>query len=146
MNEIKNTYICPLCGAKTKDYFLVMGSSLIESASDIRCSNKQCFFSSNYVPHRTWRHIADVKKNELNLQSENRTLRTRIAELERSAIVWHKYPDEKPDMDVKCLVMFDDGEPIISSFDCFNWSDIEDAWVGRITHWAYLPEPPKEEG
>jgi len=67
-----------------------------------------------------------------------------IEELEKVAIVWHKYPDEKPDMDVKCLVMFDDGEPIISSFDGFNWWDIEKAWVGRITHWAYLSAPPKE--
>jgi Lar family restriction alleviation protein len=64
--------------------------------------------------------------------------------LKSSAIVWHKYPDEKPDMDVKCLVMFDDGEPIISSFDGFYWWDIEKTWVNRITHWAYLPAPPEE--
>jgi len=71
-------------------------------------------------------------------------LQARIAELRKTAIEWHKYPEEKPDMDVKCLVMFDDGEPIISPFDGFNWWDIEKAWVGRITHWAYLPAPPEE--
>ena len=65
--------------------------------------------------------------------------------LRKAAIEWHKYPDEKPDMDVKCLVMFDDGEPIISSFDGFYWWDIEKIWVNRITHWAYLPAPPEEE-
>ena len=72
-------------------------------------------------------------------------LQNKVAELKKSAIVWHRYPDEKPELNVKCLVMFDDGEPIIDSFDGFYWFDIEKTWVDRITHWAYLPEPPREE-
>jgi ribosomal protein S27AE len=71
------------------------------------------------------------------------SLQNKVAELEMQAIVWHKYPDEKPELNVKCLVMFDDGEPIIDSFDGFYWFDIEKTWVDRITHWAYLPEPPE---
>jgi ribosomal protein S27AE len=71
------------------------------------------------------------------------SLQNKVAELKKSAIVWHKYPDEKPELNVKCLVMFDDGEPIIDSFDGFYWFDIEKTWVDRITHWAYLPEPPE---
>jgi len=137
MSEIKNTYYCPLCGTKTKDYFLVMGSSLIDSASDIKCSNKQCFFSSNYVPYRTWQHIADVKKNELNLQSENAALRSRISELEKQLaetchIITTGCPTDRTEY---CRA----NAPNESSQDCCKRCCID-----AIK--AYLPEPPREEG
>ena len=111
------------------------------------------------VPHICIPKVCKMQARIAELETENANLndwlktwkesfdlaQTEIAKLKATAIQWHKYPDEKPDMDVKCLVMFDDGEPIISSFDGFNWWDIGRAWVGRITHWAYLPAPPREE-
>ena len=96
--------------------------------------------------------IAELEAENANLNDWLKTWKesfnlaqAEIAKLKANAIVWHKYPDEKPDMDVKCLVMFDDGEPNISSFDGFYWWDIEKIWVNRITHWAYLPQPPRRE-
>ncbi|HPS40343.1 MAG TPA: hypothetical protein PL124_13070 [Candidatus Cloacimonadota bacterium] len=98
-------------------------------------------------------------------------LRSRIAELEKQAVVWHKYPDEKPSMDT-CPVhsrlfgsMFND----ISFISLILYVDnvhnkIQGAWVYNVKNdsfesdegfslngesvlaWAYLPEPPREEG
>lgn len=71
---------------------------------------------------------------------------TQTTELKAQAIVWHEYPDEIPaEAGVKCLVMFDDGELIVTTHTGLLWYDIEKNWLDRITHWAYLPEPPKEE-
>jgi len=93
----------------------------------------------------------------------------RIAELEKQAIVWHKYPDEKPSMDT-CPVhshlfgsMFND----ISFISLILYVDnvhnnIQGAWVYNVKNdsfesdegfsldgksvlaWAYLPEPPRD--
>jgi len=75
-------------------------------------------------------------------------------------IVWHKYPDEKPEMDRNfgnrtLLVAYTNGRIAAVAtadyyFPVFGLAD-EDLSFGKledgivITHWAYLPTPPKKE-
>ena len=96
---------------------------------------------------------ANTKKSIITeLMEENETLKAK-------AIVWHKYPDEKPvngrfyatkmkySKDVEAHFWRGGGE---------YWADMlyderaDDIIIKKlddsdITHWAYLPEPPKEE-
>ena len=77
--------VCPLCGEPTKDYFLSN-----TEVSDIKCANKKCFFSSNYVPARTWRSVQrtresrDIMFNKVSiLEAELYNKEKRIEHLER---------------------------------------------------------------
>ena len=72
-------------------------------------------------------------------------LQARIAELERSAIIWHKYPDEKPDVGKTFLMYW------TTAYGERTWTlekRIDDGrhWMEKVKDvvWAYLPEPPKE--
>jgi hypothetical protein len=66
----------------------------------------------------------------------------RIAELEKSAIVWHKYSDEKPQKTdhylIHCLILNK------RHFDFWH-NDIQkrDRYDEYVIYWAYLPEPPE---
>ena len=62
-----------------------------------------------------------------------------IEELRNAAIVWHKYPEEKPKPNTRHLVVVN-GNVHISRYDAEQ--DIDKI---NVTHWAYLPAPPKEE-
>jgi len=82
-----------------------------------------------------------------------KSLQARIAELEKPAIEWHKYPDEKPinggfyatydGADVEAHFWRGGGEYWADM--CSTEDDIAISEVTNITHWAYLPAPPKEE-
>lgn len=75
----------------------------------------------------------------------------RIAELEKQAIVWHKYPDEKPEpsheYEVNIPVIVYSGMLGYTYFADYN-TDSEYFWSHgtkiMTSHWAYLPEPPRE--
>jgi len=77
---------------------------------------------------------------------QNAELQQRIMELEKSQVVWHKYPDEKPESGKECLVLFDDGDYFLDTYNnTITWMGCLHEYLEHITHWAYLPEPPKEE-
>lgn len=77
------------------------------------------------------------------LQSENKALHASIAELERQTVIWHKYPDEKPESGKECLVLFDDGDCFLDTYNgTITWMGLYE-YLEHITHWAYLPEAPK---
>jgi len=80
-------------------------------------------------------------------------LRSRIEELEKQTIVWHRYPDEKPDPSHE----YEANIPVIiySMNGCTYFADYNidsgNFWryggkENNVSHWAYLPEPPREEG
>jgi hypothetical protein len=80
-------------------------------------------------------------------------LQARIAELEKAAVKWHKYPEEKP-VNGRYYITYD-GENVEAHFwrgGAEYWADMASSEddiiineVHDITHWAYLPAPPKEE-
>ena len=73
-------------------------------------------------------------------------LQARIAELERSAIIWHKYPDEKPPIDGRYLFWDSDGNaPHVLPHNDIVVRDNPGVFSTQ-THWAYLPKPPEEKG
>ena len=59
-------FICPICGCKTNDYFCMSGTII----TDIKCTNRRCFFSSNYVPRNTWDRLMHMVESVSDLQSE----------------------------------------------------------------------------
>jgi hypothetical protein len=83
-------------------------------------------------------HYDDTHAEEVN------ELNARIAELKKSAVVWHKYPDEKPQKTDHYLIHC----PILNKrhFDFWH-NDIQkwDRYDEYVIHWAYLPEPPDRE-
>lgn len=84
--------------------------------------------------------------SDAHFRNVTKLLQSRITELEKSQVVWHKYPDEKPESGKECLVLFDDGDYILDIYNSnLTWMGILSEYLYRITHWAYLPEPPKGE-
>ena len=96
---------------------------------------------------------ADTKKSIITeLMAENESIKSQ-------ALVWHKYPDEKPEpngyMNRVLLVAYKTDKitavatceyffPMFGiECDEFGFGKLENGIV--ITHWAYLPEAPKEE-
>lgn len=71
--------ICPICGAQTKDYFISISGSLI---TDVKCTNRKCFFSSNYVPINVWDRYMHMVERCYSLEAENTNLKTEIAQLQ----------------------------------------------------------------
>lgn len=60
------------------------------------------------------------------------------------AVVWHKYPDEKP-IDGRYLFWDSDGNaPHVLPYNDIVVRDNPGVFSTQ-THWAYLPAPPKEE-
>jgi len=73
----KQEYLtCPICAAQTKDYFVSTSGSLI---TDVKCTNRKCFFSSNYVPINVWDRYMHMVERCYSLEA-------RIAELEAMSI------------------------------------------------------------
>ena len=72
-------------------------------------------------------------------------LKARIAELEKLAVVWDKYPDEKPPIDGRYLFWDSDGNaPHVLPYNDIVVRDNPGVFSTQ-THWAYLPEPPEEK-
>lgn len=68
----KQEYLtCPICGAQTKDYFISTSESLI---TDVKCTNRKCFFSSNYVPINVWDRYIHMVKRCYTLEADNARL------------------------------------------------------------------------
>jgi hypothetical protein len=67
------------------------------------------------------------------------SLEAEVEKLKATAIQWHKYPDEKPKPNTRHLVVVN-GYVLISRYDAEQ--DIDKI---NVTHWAYLPAPPREE-
>lgn len=75
----KQEYLtCPICAAQTKDYFVSTSGSLI---TDVKCTNRKCFFSSNYVPINVWDRYMHMVERCYSLEAENAKLRAEIAQL-----------------------------------------------------------------
>ena len=75
----KQEYLtCPICAAQTKDYFISTSGSLI---TDVKCTNRKCFFGSNYVPINVWDRYMHMVKRCYSLEAENANLRAEIAQL-----------------------------------------------------------------
>ena len=91
---------------------------------------------------------------ELNqaLRDREAGFKARIAELEKQAVVWHKYPDEKPkpshEYEVNIPVMIALINNYIAETDFADYNTESDTFwrygtkYKGITYWAYLPEPP----
>lgn len=88
----------------------------------------------------------DYAHERWNTRPIESALQARIAELEKAAVVWHKYPEEKPGLCNTYLVMIDgDNQPTIMFWNKTDWLfDDEMCYKIEITHWAYLPAPPEE--
>lgn len=77
-------------------------------------------------------------------------MEARIAEMEKLAVVWHKYPDEKPDKDGWYITSYKgqirrhfwDSRRAV--FDT-NPTDIPYVENTQPTHYAEYPAPPEEE-
>jgi len=75
-------------------------------------------------------------------------LQARIEELEKAAVVWHKYPDEKPIEFGRYAIHR--RHNVVPRIDVRywtgnDWRDRDDSIYDRdIAYWAYLPAPPKE--
>ena len=73
------------------------------------------------------------------------SLQNKVAELKKYAIVWHKYPDEKPLIDGRYLFWDSDGNaPHVLPHNDIVVRDNPGVFSTQ-THWAYLPAPPTEE-
>lgn len=76
-------------------------------------------------------------------------LEARIAELEKLAVVWHKYPDEKPDKDGWYITSYKGQirrhfwDSRRAFFDT-NPTDIPYVENTQPTHYAEYPAPPEE--
>ncbi len=81
---------------------------------------------------KTWKESFDLAQTE-------------IAKLKANAIVWHKYPDEKPPIDGRYLFWDSDGNaPHVLPHNDIVVRDNPGVFSTQ-THWAYLPELPKED-
>ena len=127
---------CPFCGSKAQP--------LYEEQIEITCSNIKCrMYPASFAVHiQQWqsRPIEDA-------------LQARITELEKQVVVWHNYPEEKPEPSYEYEVNI----PVIiySMNGCTYFADYNidsgNFWryggkENNVSHWAYLPEPPREEG
>jgi hypothetical protein len=136
---------CPFCGGAVSecDESPLYGGSIMHDETE-------CLFKNNLLFHG---NIAE-RWNSRPLED---ALRSRIAELEKSAIVWHKfdinnintYP-ETANMYLTISIPERAEYMEIDDESVYNvlWWELysEEYWnKHNVTHWAYLPEPPKEE-
>jgi hypothetical protein len=119
---------CFNCGAKMYNW----NTRPIEDALQARIAELETTLQEIH------QHYDDTHAEEVN------KLNARIAELKKSAVVWHKYPDEKPQKTDHYLIHC----PILNKrhFDFWH-NDIQkwDRYDEYVIHWAYLPEPPDRE-
>jgi hypothetical protein len=82
---------------------------------------------------RDWMQVHVIKPQE------------RIAELEKLAVVWHKYPDEKPPTDGRYLFWDSDGNaPHVLPYNDIVVRDHPGVFSTQ-THWAGISIPPEEK-
>ena len=74
----------------------------------------------------------------------------------QSSVIWHKYPEEKPDEDISVLIWGAETTMVAIFSVRFNYEieeetanfyQVEDESfkIGvKVTHWAYMPEGPIE--
>ena len=133
----KQEYLtCPICAAQTKDYFVSTSGSLI---TDVKCTNRKCFFSSNYVPINVWDRYMHMVERCYSLEAENAKLRAEIAQLKadnlslveqmnqtalkpnQEIIEWHERSEELPTDSGHYLILCEDDDVYIGWFN--NGSD-----------------------
>lgn len=89
----------------------------------------------------------DISDETTITWAELGALQARIAELEKSAVVWHRYPEEKPtkkDLYVVYLSSRNLAREDLWDNDKQRWDHTPEDCQHLITHWAYLPAPPEE--
>jgi hypothetical protein len=127
---------CPFCGGAVSecDESPLYGGSIMHDETE-------CLFKNNLLFHG---NIAE-RWNSRPLED---ALRSRIAELEKSAIVWHRFIEGKDEPSESGYYL------TLQKISKFHSLVLTEYWVAvpgywdtktTITYWAYIPEPPKEE-
>jgi len=128
---------CPFCGKEPNQKGTELGD---RPCFYYECENPKCG-ASEMGWHDTEQEAIDAWNN----RPIEDALQARIKELENAAIVWHKYPEEKP-IDGRHLFWDSDG----NAPHVLPYNDIvvrnNPGVFSTQTHWAYLPAPPKDEG
>lgn len=125
-NELKP---CPFCGSEA-----VTDYQLLALPKYTMCSFEHCELHDVAILIREW-----------NSRPLEAALQARIEELEKAAVVWHKYPDEKPPIDGRYLFWDSDGNaPHVLPYNDIVVRDNPGVFSTQ-THWAYLSAPPQEE-
>jgi hypothetical protein len=87
--------------------------------------------------------MSEQGRGTVNVQElimENRELRARVEELEKSQLVWHKWPEEEPEKYGHYLVC----DPKAGVFD-FSHYHAGNPWEHVLFwYWAEIPEPEGE--
>jgi len=141
---------CPFCGSEA---IIKTNTGNIETASWFwgECKNDECEYI-NISPCKT----QEQAETDWNTRPVEEALQARIAELEKQ-VEWHLFDIDNVDTYPPCTDMYltlsiperteyreiDDGE----TYDVL-WFELysEEYWhKHNVTHWAYLPAPPKEE-
>lgn len=82
--------------------------------------------------------MLEMSKDMVELEQQPETAKAH-------AVVWHKYPDEKPPIDGRYLFWDSDGNaPHVLPYNDIVVRDNPGVFSTQ-THWAYLPVPPKGE-
>ena len=126
---------CPFCGSEAEP--------LYDEQIEITCSNIRC---------RMYPVSFAVHVSQWNARPIEDSLQARITELEKSAVVWHKYPDEKPkpsyENEVNIPVIIYSKMLGYTYFADYN-TESGNFWSRgakiMASHWAYLPTPPEGE-
>lgn len=147
-----NLLPCPFCGGNVSkcDESPLYGGSIMHDETE-------CLFKNNLLFHG---NIND----RWNSRPIEDALQARIDELEKTAIVWHRYPEEKPERPMGTLVnrlvdwftmliLYKDenGNRFVGRDTYHWWEDDEPAFESEMDEsitvigFAYLPAPPEEE-
>jgi len=146
-NELKP---CPFCG----------GNAVVNGDGNAECGD--CFVESltdwntRPIEDALRARIAELEESiEMKNEATKATIGIKnkhIAKLVKQAIVWHRYPDEKPEkpnwftgmwMDVLAI---DECGCILIGTCRFIGNELDLLAPQPTKYWAYLPEPPREEG
>jgi hypothetical protein len=146
---------CPFCGSRDIQIVeLIMGDGP-GGAHVIRCNSCPCTLDTVLYTEEEikdgvddWNHrVAEtgMKIDIIDLVNENKEQKKRITELEKSALVWHKYPDEKPPTDGRYLFWDSDGNaPHVLPYNDIVVRDNPYVFSTQ-THWAGIPSTPEEQ-
>ena len=133
---MSNLKPCPFCGKEPNQKGTELGD---RPCFYYECDNPKCC-AAEMGWHDTEQEAIDAWNN----RPIEDALQARIEELENAAIVWHKYPEEKP-IDGRYLFWDSDG----NAPHVLPYNDIvvrnNPGVFSTQTHWAYLPSPPKEQ-
>ena len=157
-NKLFSWYHCPICNSEIEAEIEIGGHKRYDKE---RLHDELCMVIGD---HMLAKHdgeqaentnlkteIGQLKKDKLELNAQCfhkdetiSVLKNRIAELEKAAVVWHKYPEEKPPIDGRYLFWDSDGNaPHVLPYNDIVVRDHPGVFSTQ-THWAYLPAPPKE--